>query len=393
MQLTVKRLLKILSSERVLLEMLFIKRDGIVSISQVKKFTKEGALEKLIESSLITSDNSVIELDEDLRTFFESILDSSDEIEIGNIGELLDEISSKVALYHQMNSTEIRTRYIRRIDRILKKIPLMISKSLIKLHQHIHLTYKSADAYEVKKMELQYYKEKLELLIAIDTRIESTLTLEAGFFKNVVPPLTSNLYFDLKLHLTQMRISLVDLQRQVVDYINKVSPDVSFFKHVTRLKELKNRYEIREYTSIDQQVRERKTPLALTPKVMFTTLLEKEYASSIEFSDFVERWFQKQNVPLQLREKAEAIENAYLDESSVEEYVVDTQRLHHEFSENSQDLFTFVMQKNFEFEQDFEARLSIYCDMAGLYAKEYDLRDECSVYNRYEYLIIYPKES
>ncbi|RLA71027.1 MAG: hypothetical protein DRG24_06015, partial [Epsilonproteobacteria bacterium] len=180
MQLTVKRLLKILSSERALLEMLFIKRDGIVSISHAKEFTKEGALEKLIESSLITTDSSVVELDEDLRTFLEAILDSSDEIEIGNIGELLDEISSKVALYHQMNSAEIRERYIRRINRILKRIPLMISKSLIKLHQHIHLTYKSADAYEVKKMELHYYKEKLELLIAIDTRIESTLTLEAG---------------------------------------------------------------------------------------------------------------------------------------------------------------------------------------------------------------------
>ena len=392
MSLTVKRLLKMLSSESALLEMLFVKRDGIVNRSQAQEFTKEGNIERLIESGLITSESSIVELDEDLRTFLEALLDSSDEIEIGNIGELLDEISIKIELYRKAASYDLQQKSIKRIERVLKKIPVMISKSLIKLHQHIHLTYKSADEYEVKRVELQYYKAKLELLIAIDTRIESTLMLEAGFFKNSVPQSTSNLYYDLKSHLTQMRISLVDLQRQVVDYINRVSPDVGFFKHVTRLKELKNAYEIKEYTNIVQQVQERETPLALTPKAMFSVQLEKEYAGSMDFAEFVERWFQKRNAALPAREKAEAIDTSYLDESNVEEYLVDTDMLHLEFKETSTDLFTFVMHKNFGFEQDFEDRLSTYCDMAGLYAKEYCLSDEYRVHNSYQYLIIYPKE-
>ncbi|MCJ7765463.1 MAG: hypothetical protein MUP09_05930 [Thiovulaceae bacterium] len=392
MSLTVKRLLKSLSSESALLEMLFVKRDGTVSRSQAQEFTKEGNIERLVESGLLTSDSSAVALDEDLRTFFEAILDSSDTIEIGNIGELLDEASSKIELYNRAAAYDLKQKYINRIDRILKKIPIMISKSLIKLHQHIHLTYKSADEHELKRVELQYYKEKLELLTAIDARIGSMLTLEAGFFKNSVPQATSNLYYDLKSHLTQMRISLVDLQRQVVDYINRVSPDVGFFKHVTRLKELKNAYEIKEYTNINQQVQESKTPLALTPRSMFSAQLEKEYASSVDFTEFVERWFQKRNEPLPVKERAEAIDASYLDESYAEEYMVDTDLLHLEFKGGATDLFTFVMDKEFGFAQDFEERLSTYCDLAGLYAKEYFLSDELKVHDNYEYLIIYPKE-
>jgi len=393
MQLTVKQLLKMLSSESPLLELLFTRRDDTVSYSQAQEFTREGSIERLSASGLLISDDTAVQLDEDLRTFFESVLDSSGEIEIGNIGELLDEIGSKIELFNRAASYGQQQKYIKRIDRILKKIPQMISKSLIKLHQHIHMTYKSADAYELKRVELQYYKEKLELLIAIDARIESTLAQEATFFRNSVPQSTSNLYYDLKSHLTQVRISLVDLQRQVVDYINRVSPDVGFFKHVTRLKQLKNAYEIREYTNIRERVEQEKTPLALVPRVTFSTPLEREYAYSVEFSDFVELWFLKRNEPLPTRGKADAIDDAYLDEGRVEEYVVDTDRLHLEFRESSCDLFSFVMEKEFGFEQDFEARLSIYCDMAGLYAKEYHLSDNAGVHDDYEYLMIYAKES
>ena len=114
---------------------------------------------------------------------------------------------------------------------------------------------------------------------------------------------------------------------------------------------------------------------------------------SVDFSDFVERWFQKRNVAPPIREKAKAIDAAYLDESNEEEYIVDTDMLHLEFKETSSDLFLFIMNKNFGFEQDFEERLSTYCDMAGLYVKEYYLSDEFRMHNNYEYLIIYPKEA
>jgi len=392
MQLTVKHLLRMLSSESALLDLLFSRRDDIVSYSQAQGLAKEGSIERLAESGLLVLDGSEVALDEDLRTFFETALDSGGEIEIGNIGELLDEIGSKITLCNKAASYAQQQKYIKRIERILKKIPQMISKSLVKLHQHIHVTYKSADAYEVKRVELHYYKEKLELLITIDTRIETTLNQEAAFFRNRVPQSTTNLYYDLKSHLNQMRISLVDLQRQVVDYINRVSPDVGFFKHVTRLKQLKNAYEIREYTNIVERAKEEVTPLALLPKLMFSSQLEREYAFSVDFAEYVERWYRKRDLPLPGRGRAAAIDDAYLGEERVEEYVVDTEALHREFEASGTDLFGFVMGRSFGFEQDFEARLSLFCDIAGLYAGEYELSDATGASNGYEYLMIYAKE-
>jgi hypothetical protein len=393
MQLTVKNLLKMLSSSSDLLDMLFIKRDGIVSFLQTKAYVKEEQIENLVEHGLLINDDSGVELDENLLIFLESTLGSNDEIEIGNLGELLSEISNKIELYNASTSFEQRQKYIKRIDRILKKIPLMISRSLIKLHQHIHLTYKSANNYELKLVELKFYQEKLELLKEIDIRIEITLKLESDFFKNQVPPLTSSLYFGLKSYLTQMRISLVDLQRQVVDYINRVSPDVGFFKHMTRLKELKNSYEIREHTNIQELTKNSNTPFALLPRLMFSTQLEKEYAYSVDFSDYVERWYQKNKLTTPSRSKAKGIDESYFEESAHEEYFINTEDLHLEFKETSSDLFSYVMNKEFGFEQDFDDRLSIYCDIAGIYAKEYYLTADIRTYKNYEYLLIYSKEN
>jgi len=381
-----------LASESALLELLFARRDDIVGYSQAQEFAREGSIERLTESGLLVSDGSAVALDEDLRTFFETLLDSGGEIEIGNIGELLDEIGSKIVLFNKADSFEQQQKYIKRIERILKKIPQMISKSLVKLHQHIHMTYKSADAYALKRTELQYYKEKLELLITIDSRIETTLEHEAPFFRNRVPQSTTQLYYALKSHLMQVRISLVDLQRQVIDYINRVSPDVGFFRHITRLKQLKNAYEIREYTNITERAGEGATPLALLPKLKFYGQLEREYAFSVDFGDYVEGWFRRRHTPLPVSQKAEAIDASYLEAEAVEEYVVDTEALHRAFLQSGEDLFGFIMGSVFGFELDFEARLSLFCDMAGLYADTYDLSDGSGVRDGYEYLMIYAKE-
>lgn len=392
MLMDVRRLLRMLASESLMLETLFVRRDGIVTLSQLQELSREGSVERLVENGLLVSDGTTVGLDEDVRTFFEAVLDSSDEIEIGNIAELIDEISSKIALYDNVDSRGLRQRYISRIERILKKIPMMVSKSLVKLHQHIHLTYKSADTYDVKRMELDYYKEKLGLLVTIDRRLETTLTQEAGFFKNSAPQSTSARYYELKAHMTQMRISLVDLQRQVVDYINKISPDVGFFRHITRLKALKNSYEIKERTNIVDQVRQVPAALALLPRIAFSTQLEKEYAHSVDFADFVERWSQQRDKVLPTKRSAAEIDAAYLDEKGIEEYVVDTEGLHRAFLASEHDLFTFIMEQDLGVGQDLDDRLSTYCDMAGIYAKEYLLTEETGEYGDYHYLMIYPKE-
>ena len=134
------------------------------------------------------------------------------------------------------------------------------------------------------------------------------------------------------------------------------------------------------------------TPLALVPKLMFSGQLEREYAFSVDFADYVEGWYRRRNAPLPERQKAEAIDASLLDEEEVEEYVVDTEALHREFLLSGRDLFSFVMEQPLGFEQDFEARLSLYCDMAGLYAREYHLGDATGTHNGYEYLMIHAKE-
>jgi len=195
------------------------------------------------------------------------------------------------------------------------------------------------------------------------------------------------------VHVTQLHISLIDLQRQVVDYINRVSLDTGFFKHITRLKELKNSYELTERTNIKERISETITPLAFLPKIMVSTPLEKEYAHSIEFNEFVLDWYAQQNCNLPERKKAELIDDAFLQQVIENDFVINTDVLHEDFAQSSEDLFSFVMAYTFEEDIDYNKRIACYCDMAGLYAKAYYLSDDYGKDEQYEYLMIYAKEA
>ena len=234
----INRLLTILYTDRKLFESLFEKRNRLVSTHEVAHEIGDDKLEYLINAEILSNTDESIELDERLLSFFEEFLETNEDVEIGDVDELLINLKYNIELYRNETDNEhSRERYLAKIKRILKKIPKLILKNLSLLQLHIGLTYKTQSSHKNKVLELQHYKSKLEKLMNIEVKVQKALVHENHFFTVVSSHETVLLSLRLKVRLRELRVSLIELQKQVIEYINKTLHKQHFFEHIIKLKD------------------------------------------------------------------------------------------------------------------------------------------------------------
>jgi hypothetical protein len=390
----INRLLTILYSDRKLFESLFEKRNRLVGAHEVAHEIGDDKLEYLLNAEILSNTDESIELDERLLSFFEEFLETNEDVEIGDVDELLINLKYNIELYRNETDNEhSRERYLAKIKRILKKIPNLILKNLSLLQLHIGLTYKTQSSHKNKVLELQHYKSKLEKLMNIEVKVQKALVHESHFFSVVSSHETVLLSLRLKVRLRELRVSLIELQKQVIEYINKTLHKQHFFEHIIKLKEMKSALEIKEKSNILALLEMETTPLFMSKPQRFTTFLDTEEVYEFGFEDMVQKL--QHSIPLQKHSvsRAEALEESFFDAEDELQYMIDTDALHREFLNSKEDLFGFLDAKAFKAEQDLEAKITLYCQLALMYESEYDFSDERRKIQQYEYLVITPKET
>ncbi len=389
----INRLLTILYLDRKLFESLFEKRNRLVGMHEVSNEIGEDKLEYLLNAEILSLSDESIELDERLLSFFEEFLETNEDVEIGDVDELLINLRYNIELYQNEKEYEhSRERYLAKIRRILKKIPNMILKNLSLLQLHIGLTYKTQSSHKNKVLELQHYKAKLEKLMNIEQKVQKALLSEEYFFKMISSHETVLLSLRLKVRLRELRVSLIELQKQVIEYINKTLHKQHFFEHIIKLKEMKSALEIKEKSNILSLLQMETTPLFMAKPMRFSTFLDTEEVYEFGFEEMVRRL--KHTLPLQKPSvhRAEELDESFFEEDALEEYHVDTDALHEEFMASGMDLFAFIDTRSFPQEYSLEQKISLYCQLALMYEQDYDFSEHRLKIESYEYLEIRAKE-
>jgi len=390
---TINRLLSVLYSERKVFESLFEKRNRLVGVHEIASELGDEKLEYLINAEVLSLTDESIELDERVLSFFEEFLETNEDVEIGDVDELLINLKYNIELYQNEKDNEhARDRYLGKIRRILKKIPNMILKNLSLLQLHIGLTYKTQSSHKNKVLELTHYKSKLEKLMNIESKVQKSLSHEEYFFNTVSSHETVLLSLRLKVRLRELRVSLIELQKQVIEYINKTLHKQHFFEHIIKLKELKNTLEIKEKSNILSLFETETTPLFMLKPERFSTFLDTEEVYDFGFEEMVQKL--QHLVPVQKASsvKADALDESFFDQEDEALFMIDTDALHEAFMNSQTDLFTFINEREFEVEQSLEEKIKLYCQLALMYESDYDFSDDREKIEEYDYLLITPKE-
>ena len=387
---TIPDLLRSLRKHSQLIEGLFEKRERVVPIREAKGDEPLEVLQQLFDDGIIEIADENIALDDNLLTYFEYYFGAGDTIELLDYDNLLNDMDRHISTVVNSTNPNVTIKSKGSIRKILRKLPTNLLRNIAVIHRHIELAYKVAVDPEEKLAELEHYREKLKLLLVAEAKITTKLrSHRKGFFSEYAGLDLRLQYYRLHSALHDLRNTMMDLNNEVIEYINKLNQNSQFLKHILKLKDLKNRHEIKERTNLMALLSTEEDDLVLTTQKYDVTLLSRDFAESVDFIEIVEQLSVSKELPLPPKQRAGAIPKEMLDEEQVET-TLDYEALYELFEKSGEDLLTYVTQYPYESEIDDEGRLLVFLQLATTYAEKLDFQPKGIEFAGYECMTIYP---
>jgi len=393
---SIEELLKTLSREQRLLKELFAKRK-ILSFRYEDALAlvdyKEERIRKLVDSEVVRENGSFLELEDSYLQFFEQILEVNEEINISFVHEHITYLKDTISYFLQENNETQRYSYLRNIKRTLRNIAVTTLRNVIDLKRNVDNTFKSEPNYKIKKQKLVRLDEKREGIEALIRTTEELINgNEEAFFCIATDEELGHITDMLRLQFYECSHNLIEIQKQIISYLNQIEYQSRILVKVRQLKYLKDQFELESKTNI-REVLAAKDPVCFEPSPTYPLRLSVDYLRS---GDDVVESIRKVFVRVkkngrQAKKIAGNIAGDYLVTQTTEEIFINLEEVKNAFLASGSDLFTFVMTYHFPKEVDIDECITFYCQIISQYY------DDCSVTDRYasaygvEYTLVYPK--
>jgi hypothetical protein len=392
----IKELVSALKREEKLISEMFAKRKSLAyQLNYARELVDydENRIDFLIQHSVINENGNLIELDDLYREFFEQVLDVNEEINLSYINENIKNIKDNINYYFNENNENRKYAYLRIIKKTLKKIGVTTLRSVVDIRRNIENTFKNEANYKNKQLKLKNLDNKR---VTVNDLIKQTINLvdndEFTFFNEATDEELSRIILNLKDQLNQSSHNLIEIEKQIIDYLNQIKLQEKFVEKLRKLKYLKDHFLIQAETDI-KQILSRKNDTVFDNKITeplklsIEHLLNDENARLSILKIAKQHSERKNTMPL----LAEKISNDFLEDSVEEEVIIDLEEVKNGFVASSDNLFNFVLNYNFMKEIDFNERVTIYCQMVSQFENEFEIEDNYKIKNDIEYALVFPK--
>ena len=392
----IKELVSTLKREEKLISEMFAKRKSLpYQLIYAKELVDydENRIDFLIQHSVINENGNLIELDDLYREFFEQVLDVNEEINLSYINENIKNIKDNINYYFNENNENRKYAYLRIIKKTLKKIGVTTLRSVVDIRRNIENTFKNEANYKNKQLKLKNLDNKR---VTVNDLIKQTINLvdndEFTFFNEATDEELLRIILNLKDQLNQSSHNLIEIEKQIIDYLNQIKLQEKFVEKLRKLKYLKDHFLIQAETDI-KQILSRKNDTVFDNKITeplklsIDHLLNDEKARLSILKIAKQHSERKNTIPL----LAEKISNDFLEDSVEEEVIIDLEEVKNGFVASSDNLFNFVLNYNFIKEIDFNERVTIYCQMVSQFENELIIEDNFQSKNNIEYALVFPK--
>ncbi len=329
----------------------------------------EDRFRRLLNFQIIQETNHKYFLDERVVDFLSDFLHTG-EINTGAVGDILERIKRNLAYY----SESLRGDYLQQVKRLLQRLRNTLLALIVRLRGKIDESYKSAQSYELKKMELGYCRQDIAMLN--EGIEESKKLLETYKTLLAIDEEMNQLVINLKQSFLQNSTYLFDIQNQIVEYLHKIYQQDEFYKHIHRLKELKDKSAGLHYVSNISQVAHQLHALHLTQYERPKPYVSLHYLYEEEGIKVVKKLREKLHTAYTYTPPAKVVMNTTLGKTSVVE--IDKDELFALFARNSRDLFDYLL--HFDFSPQFAnfdevQRLNLFVEMVVEYGEQLQFTD------------------
>ncbi len=394
---TLDELIRALDRERKLLSGLFQDRKRLsfrYDTARELASRMDESLEFLRRFGVIRDNGDFIELEDAYLKFFEDVLEMNEDINVASVKENIGSLNAAIDYYQIENSPSRKYGYLKDVRRILRNIALTTLRNVIDLKRNIDNTYKNEPTFAVKKKKLVHLDEKRKDIAALINECERVIDeKQTTFFMVAMDVQLRETVTDVKLQLREVYHNLLELDRQIINYLNLIEYQNRLFEKVQKLKYLRDQMLLETNTDVKAKMAAR-DPVWMEPrpryplKVSLTMLRTSDVGLKI-LRDVASG---KCNDRLRKGNLAEPLTEEELREQQEVMQQVDVNGVKTAFMASGDNLFHFVMNfSGYRKPMTDEEKLVLFCQIAAQYLDELTVSDEYRRHQHIEYPLIYPK--
>lgn len=396
---SLEELIRALDRERKLLQALFQDRKKLsfrYDLARELASKKDESIEFLRRYGVIRENADFVELEDVYLKFFEEVLEVNEEINVASVKESIGNLNNAIDYYLSENNPSRKYGYLRDVKRILRNIALTTLRNVIDLKRNIDNTYKNEPTFAIKKKKLVHLDEKRKDIADLINECERVIDeKQTTFFMIAMDVQLKDIVTDVKLQLREVYHNLLELDRQIINYLNLIEYQNRLLQKVQKLKYLRDQMLLDTNTDILAKLQVR-NPVWMEPRPRYTLKVSLSMLRNSEeglkvLKDIAKG---KGNSRLKKVNLAEPLTEDELTEQQQILQMVDVGEVKNAFMASGDNLFHFIMNySGYRIKLDEEAKLVLFCQIATQYLDELQVGDEYRQQGEIEYPIIYPLTS
>ena len=394
---SLEELIRALDRERKLLYALFQDRKRLsfrYNLAKELATKKDESLEFLRRFGIIHENGDFVKLEDVYLKFFEEVLEVNEEINVASVKESIGSLNAAIDYYQSEKNATRKWGYLKDVKRILRNIALTTLRNVIDLKRNIDNTYKNEPTFVVKKKKLVHLDEKRKDIAALINECEMVIDKkQATFFLVAMDVELKDTVTDVKLQLKEVYHNLLELDRQIINYLNLIEYQNRLFEKVQKLKYLRDQMLLETNTDIKAKM-DARNPVWMEPRPRYTL---KVSLSMLRTTDTGLKILQdvakgKSNDRLRKGNLAEPLTKEELTEQQKVLQTVDVREVKTAFMASGDNLFHFVMNySGYRKQMADEEKLVLFCQIAAQYHDELVISEEYGRHGNIEFPFIYPK--
>lgn len=391
---TLKELIRGLQTGDKLLVDMFNKRKTVAICYDDAVDTLDGdenRLRFLISHGVIEQSDNTLELNDNYLRFFENVLEVNEDINVESVRQYIGRLQLNIDSYLATDADQRRRQFLREIRHTLRSIDQTTRRSIIDLKRNVENTYKQEPNYKLKKIRLGDFDRKSRDISELIKQTELLIDRQTVFFRTAMDSSLQHTVHDVGRGLGESAHALIDIQKQIIDYLNRIEYQNRIVRKVRALKYLKDQFMIENSTNF-RAVLNANNPVWMEPMARYSTKVSVSYLQNSDEALAI-----LSNVRRQLSRKTAVrqrlsgqIDSEYLSMQQEPMRVFNHQELFNAFKAQGSDLFNFVLNYDFHTNTNLEERLVLYLQLASQYPGELRFTGERRTYQQFDYPIILP---
>lgn len=391
---TIEELTKTLSREQKLLSEMFEKRKLMkfplgLALDLVEN--NEKRLKRLLDYGVLVEAGNTLEIESDYLNFFEEVLEVNDEISVLSVQECINTLKEHIGYFLQETNVNRRAGYQDTVRQLLKKTGFRTLKNVVDLKRNMDYAYKQEPNYVIKKKKLQNLDEKSHSIRAMIRECEKLMDNEHAFFIMANDPHMAKTCSDVKHDFVEAYHALMEIDRQIIIYINQIDQQNQLYKKIRKLKYLQDQFLIKTDTNI-VQILEEKNPLWMESRQYSKIRLSLEMLrDNDQIVQILRKIAERNGIQKTARTEAEPLTDEDLQTHVQRLKEVDPMEVWNAFSASSYNLFDFILKYDYKSKRDIEDHAALFCQLVILHPEECRMTGRYATYQDIEYPIIYAK--